>query len=228
MWDTIILGTCSLFLFSLTLTLIAEHNRPSSLSSILLRYKYKIAIANGTNEMNETKSSKDRLDWNRPHAHTTVHFVMVHADIHSLFSAFIYGYIFSQIVFSISRRMSKMCGVCVCVCALARAVDCVHIISTLKSNLFCNPSKYCAFHGKFSIMCIMFARDVFMHVQPSKSFGSSRQAQLNRHFKCVKFFTKSHIQSFYSHSLALPKKKPIFGFEVCGSFVSRSIHAKMR
>lgn len=56
------------------------------------QYKYKIVcIANKRNEMKRTKAATTAAaavaktdDWNRPHAHTTVHFVMVHADIHSL------------------------------------------------------------------------------------------------------------------------------------------------
>lgn len=91
--------------------------------------------------------------------------------------------IFSKI--ASERRLN----VVLCVQKSARG-RCVHIISTLKSNLFCNPSKYCAFHGKFSIMCIMFARDVLR--SPNHSWAELFNCSL----ECVNFFPPAAI-TFY-------------------------------
>lgn len=153
----------------------AEYNQ--SFSS-LLRYKYKM-YSKRTNQptsqpTNERTNCKDRR---------------LKSTSCSYYRLFRYGSCWYS--FSIRRTFSKMSVRANVVCERAServnecvqnaAVDCVHIISTLKSNLFCNPSKYCAFYGKFSIMCIMFARDVLADFQLSWNLIAI--------LKCVKFLS---------------------------------------
>ena len=76
-------------------------------------------------------------------------FVMVHADIHSLFP--LHTCILCYISIHTRCVVWKWCVLeraranqtFVCALTLISRL-CVHIISTLKSNLFCNPSKYIA------------------------------------------------------------------------------------